>query len=71
MTEQEARKIVEDRVYVYFVLDDIIYGCQSRGIPTRTKSGKMKSRGILERKLIDAMVKEMTNEGGKENGRNC
>lgn len=65
MTEQEARKIATERVYVYFVLDDIIFGCQSRGIPTVTKSGKMKSRSVLEKKLIDAMVKEMTDKGVK------
>lgn len=60
MTEQEARKIATERVYVYFVLDDILYGCQRRGIATHTKSGKQKSRSVLEQKLIDAMVKEMT-----------
>ena len=58
MTHEEAVKKAQEIVWVYFTMPDIVYHCELREIPTRTKSGKLRNRTALETALIEAMTKE-------------
>ena len=51
MTEQEARKMAEEKVYVYMTLGDIQYTCREFGIKV------VKNRYTMEQKLIEAYVR--------------
>ena len=57
LTEHEARKLAEEKVYVYMTLGDIQDACREFGIKV------VKNRHTMERKLIKAYVKKWT---GKE-----
>ena len=57
LTEQEARKMAEEMVYVYMTLGTIQDACRQFGIKV------VKSRHTMEQKLIEAYVRQWT---GKE-----
>ena len=52
LTEQEARKLAEEKVYVYMTLGDIQYACREFGIKM------VKNRHAMEQKLIEAYIKK-------------
>lgn len=54
LTEQEARKIAEEKVYVYMTWGAIKEACKEFGIKV------VKSRHIMEQKLIEMYVKKWT-----------
>lgn len=58
MTHEEAVNKAQEIVWVDFTMPDIIRHCELRGILTRTKNGKLRSRTDLETALINAMTKE-------------
>lgn len=54
LTEQEARRIAEERVYVYMTWGTIQDACREFGIKV------VKSRHTMEQELIEAYVKKWT-----------
>lgn len=54
LTEQEARKMAEEKVYVYMTLGSIQDACKELGIKV------VKSRFKMEQQLIEAYVKKWT-----------
>lgn len=58
LTEQEARKMAEEKVYVYMTLGDIQDACRAFGIKV------VKSHHTMEQKLIEAYVKKWTGKAG-------
>ena len=58
LTGQEARKMAEEKVYVYMTLGDIQDACREFGIKV------VKSRHVMEQKLIEAYVKKWTGKAG-------
>ena len=58
LTEQEARKMAEEKVYVYMTLGDIRDACREFGIKV------VKSRHTMEQELIEVYVKRWTGKAG-------
>lgn len=58
LTEQEARKMAEEKVYVCMTLGAIQDACREFGIKV------VKSRHTMEQKLIEAYVKKWTGKAG-------
>ena len=58
MTAEEAKKHAEMVVYVNYTWPDIIDACERHGIETTTKSGRYRSRRVLEQKLIEVLTAE-------------
>lgn len=63
LTEQEARKMAEEKVYVYMTFGDIQDACREFGIKV------VKSRHTMEQELIDAYVKKVDRKGGRLDGK--
>ena len=58
LTEQEARKIAEEKVYVHMTLGDIQDACREFGIKV------VNSRHTMEQKLIETYIKKWTGKEG-------
>lgn len=57
MTREEARKRAEYIVYVQCTLPDIVDRCEFADIKTHTPKGKLRSRSVLEKELIEHYTK--------------
>lgn len=64
MTREEARKRAEYIVYVQCTLPDIVARCEMSDIPTHTPKGKLRSRSVLEKELIEDYVNFYSDERG-------
>lgn len=60
MTHEQAREKAVEIVFVYYTIGDIERECKSRGIRI------VRSRNIMERKLIEAMTKELLEQSRTE-----
>ena len=60
MTKDEAKKWAQSFVYCDCTLGDILYHCQMAGISIRSPKGKLKSRSVLEQKLIEHYTKQLS-----------
>ena len=62
MTREEARKRAEYLVYVQCTFPDIVDRCEFADIKTHTPKGRLRSRSVLEKELIE----HYTNIYGKD-----